>query len=114
MVTGEDTPDLFNEADVLRIMRYAGAQRDWSDVLEQIEPELTFVKASPADLVMTALAILVEARLRATSGAPDSPPFFDGAAEHRLGVAITAAHTVLESPSTPTDELRAMDLWRGP
>jgi hypothetical protein len=31
--------------------------------------------------------------------------------EWRLDTAITAARTVLEPPSAPTDKLRAMGLW---
>lgn len=60
-------------------------------------------------LVDAALTLLVEARRR-----DEDMPQFEGLSEdqvRRLNVAITAAHTVLEEPTMPTPELRAMGLW---
>ncbi len=59
------------------------------------------MERSVEGLVDAALVILVEARERAE---------LQGV-ERRLNVAITACHTVLEPPSMPTDELRAMGLY---
>lgn len=54
------------------------------------------------------LSCLVEGRRRAQEGIGEP---LDADAQRRLEVAITAAHTVCEPPSAPTDELRAMGLW---
>lgn len=63
----------------------------------------------PSGLVDAALTILVEARRRASEGRIGEAMEADTL--RRLNVAITAAHTVIEPPSMPTDELRAMGLW---
>ena len=70
-------------------------------------------------LVEGALTLLVEARRistearRISTEALNDDSTFDDDAQRRLGVAITATHTVLEAPLIPTDELRAMGLWWG-
>lgn len=64
--------------------------------------------SGPQGLVDAALGVLVEARGRAAKGVGE---LLDTDAKRRLDVAITATHTVLEPPSLPTDELRAMGLW---
>lgn len=60
-------------------------------------------------LVDAGLTCLVEARRRDAEYPEETK--LDGDAKRRLNVAITAAHTVVEEPAAPTDELRAMGLW---
>lgn len=63
-------------------------------------------------MVNAALTLLVSARKLDEGEAAADLPLLDEAGRRRLGVAITAAHTVIEPPSMPTDELRAMNLWQ--
>ena len=65
-------------------------------------------KDAVTGLVDAALALLVEARRR---NEEFTHPPLDSEDNRRLGVAISAAHTVLEPPSMGTPELRAMGLW---
>jgi hypothetical protein len=64
-------------------------------------------------LLDAAMVLLVEARSRdeVAQTRVGKVGALDDAGRRRLGVAITATHTVLEPPSLPTDELRKMGLW---
>lgn len=67
--------------------------------------------ASPKALVDAAIGCLVEARRRNADLDSADVARLSEDDERRMGVAITAAHTVIEPPSMPSDELRAMGLW---